>query len=1047
MRRMVYGLIVLALILAACGEKEPTATAPPPPTVTVTAAPIAPPPPTEEPVAEAPIYLAIIWHQHQPVYFKDPATNIYDKPWVRNHAAKDYVDMAAILKGYPDVHVTFNLTPSLIRQIDDLLAGAKDLPWVMTEKPADQLSDEDKAYIVQRFFDTNPKIIARFPRYQELADARLSTPEETAVTWSESDFRDLQVLFNLAWTDPDWLAEEPLEALVDKERDYSEADKQVVLGEHLRLVGEVILVHKELQEAGQIEVTMTPYAHPILPLIVDTNQAQQAMPSANLPVPPFRFGNDALAHLEKGVDLYRDHFGIDPRGMWPGEGSVAQIIVNMVSRAGIQWMASDEGVLAKSLGMDGFTRGADDLVVDLDKMYRPYYVVGGDNVPVAMVFRDVVISDKVGFTYSGLPGKVAAADLVKRVHDIRDGLIASGAKGPHLVTVILDGENAWEYYENDGKEFLHTLYQKLSEDALIKTVTPSEFLALAPDQPTIEDLWAGSWISHDFSTWIGEDEENLAWSYLYRTRDMAQKYVSGMRQIDEETLATAMDQMYIAEGSDWFWWYGADQNSGQDETFDAAFRNTLKQVYVILGEEPPTFLDVPVIPLQAQSPDQSATDLIAPTIDGEISAGEWDAAGCYLFSGGVMASADDVLESFCFGFDAQNLYLRVDARQSWGELGDAVIGLYMLPPGGGNANPFSRFGWGETLLGFGATRLAEVVLSGGAVEDATLSAADGEGAWLDPQALENVALGSTDSTVLELAIPFEVLGELDTGDRISMRALFSQGAADAARDLTMLPNAGPAQVAVPDLGLTTLVLEITDPEGDDHGPGSYTYATDAVHQPGAYDMTSFSVGYDEENIVFKFTVAGPVENVWGSPNGLSVQTFDVYVDQDGPANGSRLMLPGRNVAFSADYAWDFAVWIEGWTPGVYVVGDDGLPTQADAELVIIADPGQSKVTVRVPKSVLGDDPENWAYAATLAGQEGFPAGGVWRIRDVNPNAEQWRFGGAPDDTNHTRLLDIAWPADVTPTQEEMLNTYPASDADPQTLGPDDFAQIEMFAAQ
>jgi len=1047
MRRMIYGLIVLALILAACGEKEPTATAPPPPTATVTAAPVAPPPPTEEPVAEAPIYLAIIWHQHQPVYFKDPATNIYDKPWVRNHAAKDYVDMAAILKGYPDVHATFNLTPSLIRQIDDLLAGAKDLPWVMTEKPADQLSDEDKVYIVQRFFDTNPKIIARFPRYQELADARLSTLEETAASWSESDFRDLQVLFNLAWTDPDWLAQEPLEALVDKERDYDEADKQVVLDEHLRLVGEVIPVHKELQEAGQIEVTMTPYAHPILPLIIDTNQAQQAMPSANLPVPPFRFGNDALAHLDKGVDLYRDHFGIDPRGMWPGEGSVAQIIVNMVSRAGIQWMASDEGVLAKSLGMDGFTRAADDLVVDLDKMYRPYYVVGGDGVPVAMVFRDVVISDKVGFTYSGVPGKVAAADLVKRVHDIRDGLIASGAQGPHLVTVILDGENAWEYYENDGKEFLHTLYQKLSEDVLIETVTPSEFLALAPDQPTIEDLWAGSWISHDFSTWIGEDEENLAWSYLYRTRDMAQKYVSGMRQIDEETLAKAMDQMYIAEGSDWFWWYGADQNSGQDETFDAAFRNTLKQVYLILGEEPPTFLDVPVIPLQAQSPDQSATDLIAPSIDGEISAGEWDAAGCYLFSGGAMVSADDVLESFCFGFDAQNVYLRVDARQSWGELGDAVLGLYLLPPGGGNANPFSRFGWGETLLGFGATRLAEVVLSDGAVQDATLSAADGEGAWLDPQTLENAAAGSADSTVLELAIPFEMLGELDTGDRISMRALFSQGTADAARDLTMLPNAGPAQVAVPDLGLTTLVLEITDPEGDDHGPGSYAYATDAVHQPGAYDLTSFSAGYDEENIVFKFTVAGPVENVWGSPNGLSVQTFDVYVDQDGPANGSRLMLPGRNVAFTADYAWDFAVWIEGWTSGVYVVGDDGLPTQVDAELVIIADPGQSKVTVRVPKSVLGDDPENWAYAATLAGQEGYPAGGVWRIRDVNPSAEQWRFGGAPDDTNHTRLLDIAWPADATPTQEEMLSTYPASDADPQTLGPDDFAQIEMFAAQ
>jgi alpha-amylase/alpha-mannosidase (GH57 family) len=1081
MRKIIYLLIVLSLILSACKKTQPTATVPPPlPTHTATASPtptetapptdtpyvVCTPPacgpdevyycpgeclggcgtecatptpgPTTQPTEE-PIFLSIIWHQHQPVYYKDPATGIYDKPWVRNHAAKDYVDMAAILQQYPNVHVTFNLTPSLIRQIDDLVAGARDLPWVMTEKPAAQLTDEDKAYIEARFFDTNPKIVARFPRYQELAADR-----ENAADWSEQDYRDLQVLFNLAWVDPDWLAEEPLKALVEKGRDFSEEDKQTVLGEHLRLLGEVIPLHKALQEAGQIEVTMTPFAHPILPLLIDTNQAQQAMPSADLPVPPFRYGRDAVAQLEKGVELYREHFGVDPRGMWPGEGSVAQVIVNMVGRAGIQWMASDEEVLAKSIGLDSFTRAADDLVVELDKMYRPYYVVGADGIPVAMVFRDHVISDKVGFTYSGLPGNVAAADLIKRVHDIRAGLMAAGAQGPHLVTVILDGENAWEYYENDGKEFLHTLYQKLSDDPLIVTVTPSEFLAIAPDPPTIENLWAGSWISHDFSTWIGEDEENLAWNYLRDTRDMLQKYATGIRQIDAETLAQALDQMYIAEGSDWFWWYGADQNSGNDESFDASFRNTLKQVYLTLGEEPPLFLDVPVIPLQAQAPDQSATGLISPTIDGLIAEGEWDAAGCYLFAGGVMASSDDQLDRFCFGFDAKTLYLRVDARQPWADLGDAIVGLYLLPPGGGAANPFSHYGQGETLLGFGATRLAEIVLSGGVLQAADLSSADGDGNWQNPQPIE---IAAAEGAVLEVSIPYVGLGALDTGDQISMRAVLSAGAVDAARDLTLLPAAGPAKVAVPDLGLTTTVLEIADPEGDDHGPGSYTYATDAVHQPGVYDLTGFSVGYDDEYIVFKFTVAGAVDNVWGSPNGVSVQTFDVYIDQDGPENGSRLLLPGRNVALTPDYAWDLAVWVEGWTPGVYVVGDDGLPTQVDAEMVILADPGQSKVTVRVPKSVLGDDPQNWAYAVTLAGQEGFPAGGVWRIRDVNPASEQWRFGGAPADTNHTRLLDIAWPADAAPTQEDMLSNYPSSDADPQTLGPDDFAQIGMLMVQ
>ncbi len=1044
MRKILYAFILLTLILAACGDQAPTTTTAPMPTDT--SAPTVPPAPTDtatlptdEPAAEAPIYLAIIWHQHQPVYFKDPDTNIYDKPWVRNHAAKDYVDMAAILQDYPELHVTFNLTPSLIRQIDDLLAGARDLPWVMTEKPAEQLTDADKVYIVARFFDTNPKIIARFPRYQELADARLGSPQETALNWSAADFRDLQVLFNLAWTDPDWLAQEPLKGLVDKGRDYDEADKQVVLDEHLRLLGEVIPLHKQLQQAGQIEITMTPYAHPILPLLVDTNQAQQAMPSASLPAPPFQYGQDAVAQVEKGVEMYRTHFGQDPRGMWPAEGSVSQIIVTMVSKAGIQWMASDEEVLAKSLGMDSFTRGANDLVVELDRMYRPYYVVGrGD--PVAIVFRDHVISDKVGFTYSGMPGGAAAADFIQRIHDIREGLIAADAPGPHLVTVILDGENAWEYYDNDGKAFLHAMYQKLSEDPQIKTVTPTEFLEIAPDQPTIDELWAGSWINHDFSTWIGEDEENLGWNYLRQTREMLQKYLGGAKSVDEETLARAVDQMYIAEGSDWFWWYGADQNSGQDESFDAAFRNTLKQVYLILGETPPTFLDVPVIPLQAQTPDQAATDLLTPSIDGVVEADEWDAAGCYLFTGGVMASSDEILDRLCYGFDAQNLYLRVETRQSWDALGDVILGAYLLPPGGGMANPFSRFGAGETFLGFGATRLAELSLSDGAVQAASLSEADGEGGWQAPQSLENVAASAPDGNLVELALPFEALGEVDTGDRFSLRLVASA----AQRDLTMLPGQGPAQLAVPDLGLTTLVLTVADPEGDDHGPGAYTYATDPVHQPGAYDLTGFEVGYDEQNIIFKFTVAGPLENVWGSPNGLSVQTLDVYIDQDGPENGSRLMLPGRNAAFSPDYAWDFAIWLEGWTPGVYVVGDEGLPTQIDAELLIFTDPGQGKVTVRVPKDVLGDTPEDWAYAATLAGQEGFPASGVWRVRDVSLVAEQWRFGGAPDDTNHTRLLDIVWPADASPTQEEMLSDYPGSDADPQTLGPEDFAQVEML---
>ncbi|MGD1993539.1 MAG: glycoside hydrolase, partial [Anaerolineae bacterium] len=629
-------LILMVLVILLATACQPTAT--PSPTVIPTSPPIEEPSPTvpPTPAPEDVIYLAIIWHQHQPVYYKDPETGIYAKPWVRVHASKDYYDMAAILQDYPDVHTTFNLTPSLIRQLDDLSAGATDMYWEMTLIPADDLNDDQKRFILRYFFDINPRIIERFPRYVELQAMRGGASEEqieaAMESWTAQDFRDLQVLFNLGWTDPSFLAQEPLATLVQKGRDYTEEDKQTVLDKHLRIVQEVIPLHREMQENGQIEITMTPFAHPILPLLVDTNLAQVAMPSAEVPVPPFRYGEDAVAQVEQGVAMYQSHFDTAPRGMWPAEGSVAQIIVSMVSSNGIQWMASDEGVLAKSLGMDSFARDTDDVVQEADALYRPYVVEGGQGGPMAIVFRDVVISDKVGFTYSGLPGDVAAADFVRRIHEIHDQLQEEGAEGPNLVTVILDGENAWEHYENDGKEFLHTLYQTLSEDQTIVTVTPSEYLEMFPEEPSrrIDDLWPGSWIGHDFSTWIGEDEENRAWTYLRDVREIVQKYQSGVRTPPSpEALEEAMTQMYIAEGSDWFWWYGADQNSGSDEDFDRQFRDTLRQVLVTLGEEPPDWLSVPIIAQAPEPAEQPATGLISPTIDGLVAEGEWSNAGYY----------------------------------------------------------------------------------------------------------------------------------------------------------------------------------------------------------------------------------------------------------------------------------------------------------------------------------------------------------------------------------------------------------------------------------
>jgi alpha-amylase/alpha-mannosidase (GH57 family) len=1033
-------LILLTSILLVAGCRQ---TPIPPPTPTPE--PTTPPPtteptptaePTPPPVVEKPLYVAIIWHQHQPLYFKDPETGIYQKPWVRVHAAKDYVDMAAILEQYPDIQATFNLTPSLLRQLLDLESGAVDLYQVHTEIPAAELTDEQKDFIISRFFDINPKIIARFPRYQQIVNDR-----ENSANWDTQTWLDLQVLFNLAWTDPDWLDEEPLTSLVAQGRDFAEEDKAIVLKEHARLVAEVIPLHKRLQDEGRIEVTMTPFFHPILPLLLDSNLASVAVPDIELP-PRYAYGFDAIDQVKLGVDFYADIFGQPPRGMWPAEGAVAQGIVDMVAKAGIQWMASDEEVLARSLGKTSFARNSQEVVQDAGALYRPY-IVSSRNRQMCIIFRDKVISDKVGFTYSGSPGLAAAKDFVNRILAIRAQLEESGATSPNLVSVILDGENAWEHYPNDGKDFLHNMYRLLQEEqekGTIRTITPSAYIAQFAEQPKIEELWAGSWVSPDYLTWIGEDEENRAWDYLGRVRAFVEKK---KHNLDEDTLAAVMEAIYTAEGSDWFWWYGADQNSGDDGSFDLQFRLTLQRVYELMGEPVPTFLKVPVIPQTAVAPVAGASALITPDMDGLDGEEEWQGGGYYVEEEGVIAQ-------LWYGFDKENVYLRLDARRPWADVSEETrIGFYPTRPGGGPEQPFSRIGAEETLLGFGANVLLEVTVKGDAAA-ATLYVVD-DGAYSEAEAELQVGLsGST----LELGIPYTSFGKPDAGDTFKLRAVISEG---EQRDIQVVPGAGPAQLVVPDLGLTTPVLTIVDPEKDDHGPGEYAYPLDGVFGASAYDLTEFVVAEDDNNLIFRFTFAGKLNNEWGAPNGMGIHTLDVYVDA--AEGGERKLLPGRNAALPADSGWEFAIWAEGWTPGLYGPPSEGSPEPqqiGDAStLNIISDPGQNKITIRVAKKVFADslgleslDPASWRYLAVVMSQEGYPASGVWRIRDVEVAAQQWRLGGAPDGTNHTRIIDVAYPADFSPTQEGALSAYPPSqETDMDALGPDDFAKLPMVSSQ
>jgi alpha-amylase/alpha-mannosidase (GH57 family) len=1020
-------LLFAALVLASCAPAaSPTPIAPTPSAAPTSAAPLV--------IEDGVLYLAIIWHQHQPVYGRDPESGDYVRPWVRVHATKDYLDMATTVAEYPEIHVTFNITPSLIRQLDDLGSGARDLYWSLSEIDAAQLSQAQKRFLLERFFDTNPEVIARFPRYQQLATMRGGSSAEqidaALASWSEQDFRDLQVLFNLAWTDPDWLAQEPLASLVARGQGYTEDDKPVLFAEHLRILQDVLPTLARLQDQGQIEVTTTPFAHPILPLLADSDLARIAMPDADLP-PRFTYGQDAVAQVERGVEMYREHFGVAPRGMWPAEGSVAPIVISMIANAGIEWIATDEEVLARSLPEIGdFTRDRLDTVLQADALYRPY-TASGRRGQVAVLFRDHVLSDKVGFEYSGTSGEQAAADFIQRMNNIQAELTAEGATGPHLVTVLLDGENAWEYYPNDGKDFLHALYQGLSEAPNLRTVTPSEYLAATEPPRELADLWAGSWINHDFSTWIGEEEENRAWSTLGETRAALESAIrSG--DLPEEVEAEALETMYIAEGSDWFWWYGADQNSGGDEAFDAQFRSYLEQIYTLIGQDAPDFVHVPIVAQTAQAPEREPQDILSVVVDGIAREGEWDAAGVHSLPGASPAG-------FLFGFDPSTLFLRIDSPEGFGP--ELTLGFYLNLHTGAPANAYSRYGRGVTTFGFGADRLLEVTFHGESPAVVPY-AANGRGGWdlLGVPAGSDLEIALGPDGVLEIAAPLAALSpQLGGGARLDLRLVVSEGR----EDLSLIPDGGPALLVAPELPIPNVALDLADPPNDDYGPGGYTYPSDAVFASGAFDLAGLVVGSDQDNAIFRVTLGGPINNPWGSPNGLSVQTLDLYIDVDGAANGDRILLPGRNAALTADFAWDYAAWVEGWTPGIYRPDAEGL-VEVDAELGVSVNPGQRRVTVTLPRSLLPGDPSAWSIAVVLLGQEGYPAAGVWRVRDVNPSAEQWRFGGGPVDVNHTRIIDVFWPSGFPGTQEAFLGDYPSASGDLDALGPDDFAQIPML---
>jgi alpha-amylase/alpha-mannosidase (GH57 family) len=619
--------------------------------------------------------VAFLWHMHQPEYRNTHTGETY-LPWTRFHAVKDYYDMAALAEQSKGVRMTINVVPSLIDQLMAYSSGtARETYASLTLRDASDLNEYEKAFLLRAFFQLSPKyMVLPHPRYKELWDRR-GNPDEQGVyssglrAYSVQDYRDLQLWYNLSWCGPTLQRNPDVADFFARGRGFTEQDKKRLLEIQYSFIGQILPFYRKLSDSKTIELSVSPYYHPILPLLCEIRSAREALPSVALPVNSFAFPEDANEQIARAMRTYKELFGYKAAGMWPSEGAISDAALKQARIAGLRWLASDESVLQNSLQREGGH-------LSPERKFCAYRWGEGAGGP-CLFFRDHALSDLFGFSYQHWPAKDAVADFMGRLRNIHKQLPDNGRY--YVVPVILDGENAWEHYPNNGTEFLGLLYRQLSEAEDVRPVTFSEYLKLENHREHLKSVVAGSWIYGNLATWIGHPEKNRAWEQMAIARHFLNSFPPGENQ------KIAFQEMMIAEGSDWFWWYGDDHHTDNAAEFDALFRSHLRNVYRCLGKIPPPSLDEPIKKIDVQAKYRNPVQTISPRINGK--AGDyfgWLSAGHAIPSGGEsMHRTDRLLEKVLFGFDLQYFYLRLDlAAERMMEFPETgSIGIQFTSPG------------------------------------------------------------------------------------------------------------------------------------------------------------------------------------------------------------------------------------------------------------------------------------------------------------------------------------------------------------------------------
>ena len=535
--------------------------------------------------------IVFYWHMHQPFY-RAADTGQYHLPWVYLHAMKDYTDMAEILKNLPEAKAVINYVPSLTAQIEDYASQIYGFLNGTHKKLNDPLlaalahetgeySEDDQRFLLSSCFRLNhERNMHRYPEYSRLWNVSEHLQKHDATAYLGGYFyTDMVTWYHLGWLaetvrDQHFVARR----LIEKGCHFSYQDRRDLLTLIASLLDELPKTHRQLLADGKIELTTTPYAHPIIPLMLDFKSAHETIPNALIPSENYPDGKArAIEHIDLAIQSHQQYFGETPHGCWPAEGAVSSGTLKLLGKAGFDWCATGESVLHHSLGYNLREQHP-------YQLYQPWLVGEGDE-QIACFFRDDHLSDLIGFEYSKWHGPDAVANFMHELAGIKHR--TQNIEAP-IVPIIMDGENAWEHYYQNGVPFLTELYQTIANHPDYELTTFSEYLQEHPAQHPLRQLVSGSWVYGNLSTWIGDKAKTLAWELLIEAK---KSFDANVNDLDEEKAEAAREQLRICEGSDWCWWFGDYNPSDAVRDFDNLYRQHLKKLYQLINQPVPASLD------------------------------------------------------------------------------------------------------------------------------------------------------------------------------------------------------------------------------------------------------------------------------------------------------------------------------------------------------------------------------------------------------------------------------------------------------------------------